>query len=185
MYEKLKQMTKETILTSFNQAPELREVVEDELIHPDAYRPESVEIEKRNEQIEKESNELIRRVFSSISTVLASRGENKHLSEAQYGENVDVRAYWKRCGFGESKPRGAISPDTDVIRFQFEDKAAFQIKCDMPLAPVFDPKKAVDVQVPECGYAPAVYKIFANHILPMQTPGRFLFYSNSNLSNVY
>lgn len=165
-------MAKETILKNFNQFPELpasHSVPQ----HPDSYRPESIETEKRNSQIEESSNQLIQKLFTSLSAALGSRDENKHLNEAQYGENVDIRAYWKRCGFKEANPRGAVYPDNDVIRFQFEDKAAFQIKCSMPLKPVYSLKEAaqLDFSIAKQGYAPSVYKIFANHILPMQTPG--------------
>lgn len=40
---------------------------------------------------------------------------------------------------------------------------------------IYDLKEAakLDIQVPDYVYAPSVFKIFANHILPMQTPGYY------------
>lgn len=135
MYEKLKHKAKETILMTFNQTAELPE---NHAIpkHPDTFKPESVELKQRNRKIELTSDALIKRLFTSMSNLLATRIENGHLVDAQYGNDVNIRAYWKRCGFEKVRPRGALPPDPDCIRFQFDDKAAFQIKCDKPLMPV-------------------------------------------------
>lgn len=180
LYEKLKDFTINTILLNLNQTEELPDVYS---APQNTYQAESQELQKRINKVEASSNQLIRKVFSGISAVLASQPENRHLEEAQYGTDVTIRAYWKRCGFNEIKPRGAVYPDPDTIRFQFEDKAVFQIKCDMPLKPIYSLKEAVDrdIRVPEYAYAPSVFKIFADHVLPMQTPG---FFRSISLKNI-
>ena len=135
LYEKLKHLSKEVILANLNQADQLPDSYTAPE-HPETFRAESVEVERRNKLVEARSDMLIKKLFSNISSVLATKPENEHLAGAQYGEDVNIRAYWKRCGFDKVRPRGAVFPDTDVIRFQFEDKAAYQIKCDKPLKPV-------------------------------------------------
>ena len=104
--------------------------------HPDSYVPEVLEKEKRLNSIVENSDTLIKDIFNTISSNLAATGEHSHLMNAQYGSNVDIKSYWKRCGFKEQSPRGAVHPDPDTIRFQFEDVATYQIKCDMPLKAV-------------------------------------------------
>lgn len=178
-YEKLKQMTKEIILENFNQPEELPEKYSAPE-NAESFNPDIYQMEKRHSQIEKSSNQLIQKLFFMLTTVLRSQNENRYLDEAKYGQNVDIRAYWKRCGFKNVTPRGAIAPDVDIIRFQFEDKAAFQIKCDMPLKPILDLKDVenLDISVPNYAYSPSVFKIFANHILPMQTPGSYFLFES-------
>ena len=105
---------------------------------------------------------------------------------AQYGTNVAVKAYWKRCGFGPQKPKGLDFDDKDSIKFQFDDVASYQIKCDMPLAPIFAleneacsiAKETKPDSVETCvdekeAFNPASFKIFSDHTLPMQVPGHW------------
>lgn len=104
--------------------------------HPESYVPEQEVKQADLERKLKSSNRLLKDVLNTISTALASEEFNEHLAEAQYGNNVAIKGYWKRCGYEEQRPRGAIGNDTDTIRFQYEDVATFQIKCDKPLRPV-------------------------------------------------
>ena len=103
-------------------------------VHPDAYIPEYVKNEKNLNVKLNASNQLIRDIFNCLTSILSVNED--HLANAQYGTDVNVKSYWKRCGFKEQKPRGAIYPDPDTIRFQFEDVACYQIKCNKPLKPV-------------------------------------------------
>lgn len=104
--------------------------------HPESYVPEQEANKVELERKLKHSNRLLKDILNTISTSLASEEANQHLAEAQYGNNVAIKGYWKRCGYEEQRPRGAIGNDTDTIRFQYEDVATFQIKCDKPLKPV-------------------------------------------------
>jgi len=79
------------------------------------------------------SNQLIRDIFICLTSILSVNED--HLANAQYGTDVNVKSYWKRWGFKEQEPRGAIYPDPDTIRFQFDDVACYQIKCNIPLKP--------------------------------------------------
>lgn len=137
LYEKLKHTTKEAILASFSKKVELDETDSSKIPeHPDSYKPEVIEKEKKVEKIHKTSNLLLKDVLNSISSILSSEETNEHLLKAQYGVDVNIKSYWKRCGFESQKPRGAVLPDPDVIRFQFDDIASYQIKCNKPLKPV-------------------------------------------------
>ena len=135
LYEKLRNCVKETILMNFSQRKELPDEHEPP-IHPDAYKSDILEKEKLLNEREKHSNKLIQNIFENITTILSTNNSNEHLFNAQYGNNVNIKSYWKRCGFKEQNPRGAVQPDPDVIRFQFEDTATYQIKCEKPLKPV-------------------------------------------------
>jgi hypothetical protein len=138
LYEKLKFKTQEAILQSFSQAEQINEDGELNLVHKDSYKPESIEREKHVERVHKKSNQLIKNVFDSLTSVLAAAttAKNEHLLNAQYGTNVDIKSYWKRAGYGQEKPRGAVHPDPDNLRYQFNDVASYQIKCHNPLKPV-------------------------------------------------
>ena len=138
-YEKLKKIATECIVNHlvFRQQ-EFEEVISIPE-HPDKFRPDSVEREKLLAKKHELSNQLIKNLMDSLSSSLASRsvddnddGGFTHLQNAQYGYDVDVKGYWKRCGFKSQKPRTS----SDVIRFQFEDVATFQLKTDRPLRPV-------------------------------------------------
>jgi hypothetical protein len=196
LYEKLKYRVKETILVNFAKASELAETVEPPT-HPDTYVPVSEIKAKETERAHKVSNQMIKAIFDSITSVLSTNESHEHLLHAQHATNVDIRAYWMRSGFGEAKPRGAIFPDPDSIRFQFNDIASYQIKCENPIKPVLisdnstalffhtyfinsfllqqihkiDSKASTEPQVKEYAYTPANFKIFADHTLPMQVPG--------------
>jgi hypothetical protein len=114
--------------------PEIAEIVTPPS-PPDSYLPQQ-EIQKADlERKLKSSNRLLKDILNIICVSLASTEVNQHLVEAQYGNDVAIKGYWKRCGYKEQKPRGAIGADTDTIRFQYEDVATFQIKCDKPLKP--------------------------------------------------
>jgi len=135
LYEKLRNSVIDTILVNFSQRSELPDVPEP-LAHPESYKPDVLENEKLANEKEKHSNKLIQNIFEKITSILSINNSNEHLFNAQYGNNVNVKSYWKRCGFEEQSPRGAVHPDPDVIRFQFQDTATYQIKCDKPLKPV-------------------------------------------------
>jgi hypothetical protein len=135
LYEKIKTAVVETILmnASFKQEP---------LVDPkpptskDAFKLETLEKEQRVEAAYEKSNLLIKDIFNTITSMLAAQKSNDHLVNAYYGSNVNIISYWKRCGFKEHSPRGATWPDPDVIRFQFDDVASYQIKSEKPLKPV-------------------------------------------------
>jgi hypothetical protein len=134
-FKLLKQRTQEAILANFSKADEIPDVNEPP-VHPDTYRPPSIETKKENDMALKLSNNMIKDIFNAITSTLSTQHTHEHLLHAQYGSDVDIRAYWMRAGFGEAKPRGAVFPDPDSIRFQFDDKASYQIKCKDPLRPV-------------------------------------------------
>ncbi len=132
IYQILLKNVKDTILMNFAQKRE--DIIEK--INEDTYIPDLNKHENNLNLIIDKSDALLRNIFNSITTTLATNESNNHLINAQYGNNVNIKAYWKRCGFEDIKPRGAVHPDTDTIRFQFEDIATYQIKCDKPLKPV-------------------------------------------------
>lgn len=111
---------------------EIREPIQ----HSDSYKQENAEHKKRLDEKVRKSDHLLRDILNSISSTLASSEANKHLATAQYGNDVAIKAYWKRCGYEEQGPRGAVGIDSDCIKFQFEDVATYQIKCEKPLKPV-------------------------------------------------
>jgi hypothetical protein len=134
LYQLLKQSAEETI--SINLMNRNAQIIDEHKPpkHPDSYQPEKIiSEEKLNAKINK-SDSLIKDILNTITTILSTKYD--HLSTAQYGQGVNIKSYWKRCGFKDQKPRGAILPDTDSIHFQFEDVATYQIKCDKPLKPV-------------------------------------------------
>ncbi len=136
LYEALKTAVTDVILLNFNGRIEELDETRNIAVDSDKYRGES-EIDK--ELLRKKvkiSNHLLRGVLNTVSTGLGSVEAFGHLRKAQYANDVDIKAYWKRCGYEEQRPRGAIGIDSDTIRYQFEDVATFQIKCDMPLKPV-------------------------------------------------
>lgn len=137
-FEKIKYNLKQAILASFSRADQI-ESTPTKPKHPDSYKPPVIEKEKEMERIQFKTDDLIKSVFDSITSGLAGGTKNAshdHLVGAQYGANVNIRAYWKRAGFEKEKPRGAVHPDPDTIRFQYDDVAAYQIKSDNPLRPV-------------------------------------------------
>jgi hypothetical protein len=106
--------------------------------HKDSYKPDSIKFEETLKSIKEKNNLLTNNIFNAISAYLAGTQQEKysHFNGAQYGRNVNIEAYWKRCGYKETNARGCIKPDDDTIRYQFKDKALYQIKTDMPLRPV-------------------------------------------------
>jgi hypothetical protein len=135
LYEKLKHRVQEAILINLSKANEFPETVEAPT-HPDKYVPKSETRDKQTEHAHKVSNQMIKTIFDSITSVLSVNESHEHLMHAQHGNNVDIKAYWMRNGFKEVNPRGAVHPDPDTIRFQFNDVASYQIKCENPLKPV-------------------------------------------------
>jgi hypothetical protein len=136
LYEKLKDAVKNCILISINKQ-KLIEEWHQPPVHYQTYVPKVQQLEKSRNDILTNSNILIHEIINTISTILCASKTFEHLSNAQYSNDVDIKAFWKRCGFIQQKPRGAVYPDNDVIRFQFDDKASYQIKTDKPLKPVF------------------------------------------------
>lgn len=175
LYEMLKVSVSDAILLNF--ADRAESINESTVFaeHKDSYKG-SVESEKQNlSRKVKASDHLLRNILNSIVTGLGSVEECGHLRTAQYGNDVEIKAYWKRCGYGEQMPRGAIGIDPDTIRYQFEDVATYQIKCDKPLKPLYklDNPEVTKSKVPDYIYNPSNFKIFADHTLPMQVPGHW------------
>ena len=102
----------------------------------DTYKPAQHDRVKNLNKKVNESDLLLKEILNSITTALGSTESHEHLHTAQYGNNVAIKAYWKRCGYEEQSPRGAVGKDPDTIRYQFEDVATYQVKCDKPLKPV-------------------------------------------------
>ncbi len=134
LYDKLKKSVEETILLNLTHRHDQIKEQHEPPVHPDTYIPECVKNENNLKVKLNASNQLIRDIFNCLTSILSVNEE--HLANAQYGTDVNVKSYWKRCGFKEQKPRGAVNPDPDTIRFQFEDVACYQIKCEKPLKPV-------------------------------------------------
>lgn len=178
MYEKLKASVHDAIIMNFaDRDVEFSEITEIPN-HPDSYEPEGYRREKNLNLKIKKSDHLIRDILNSMTLTLASVDSNKHLIDAQYGNDVAIKAYWKRCGYKEQRPRGTLATDNDVIRYQYDDIATYQIKCDRPLKPLYKlNSNAVNIpiesKVPEYIYNPSNFKIFADHVLPMQVPGHW------------
>ena len=143
--------------------------------HPDTYKSSELMRDEENKRELKQSNLIIKSMLDSVTAILSAQSSHAHLLHAQYGTNVDIRGYWKRCGFKRAKARGGLYPDPDTIRFQFEDIAAYQIKCEHPLQPMYKLESAecTKPQVAKCVFNPTVMKLFAEHILPMQVPGHW------------
>jgi hypothetical protein len=133
LYEKIKNNLKENILLYFERQNGLKDLHE---IPTGAYKPDVIEKENLEKQKYDKSNTMIKNILNTCTSILATNESNKHLLNAQYGSNVNIKAYWKRCGFEGQSPRGAEKINKDVIKFQYDDVASYQIKCDMPLAPV-------------------------------------------------
>lgn len=135
-YDKIKQAIVNCVVTSLCDKKKHHDNLWNIYDDKDAYKPDQLEFEKMLKTREERNGMLINDIISSIVTILSTYNQYSHLTNAYYGRNVDIQGYWKRCGFYSSRPRGAVYPDRDVIRFQFRDKALFQIKCEMPLKPV-------------------------------------------------
>lgn len=134
LYDKLKKNVEETILLNLAQRNDSIFDKHEAPKHPESYTPQnSIDEQNLNAKINK-SNLLIKDILTSLTSILSVN--EPHLLNAQYGTDINVKSYWKRCGFKEQKPRGAVYPDSDTIRFQFDDIASYQIKCDNPLKPV-------------------------------------------------
>jgi hypothetical protein len=182
-FESIKSQVKENILLFFAKQKELN--IEHELpIHPDTYRPESLEEEKAQKNQLEATNAMIKIIMNTCATALASQESNSHLVNAQYATNANIRGFWKRCGFKEQAPRGLDKMTNDIIGFQYEDVAAYQIKCDMPLSPMYNLNSSESLVEDssenkpvycstKTAFNPVVYKIHTDHILPMQTPGHW------------
>ena len=136
LYEKLKTSVQDIILS--NSAERQGELLEKHQIpeHADSYQPEGKLREAKLKAKLSQSDSLLKDILNAVATILSTSELNQHLVGAQYGNNVNIKSYWKRCGYETQKPRGAVSPDPDTIRYQFDDVATFQIKCDKPLKPV-------------------------------------------------
>lgn len=134
LYEKLKKSVEETILISLAKRNDEIPLENKPPNHPDTYVPKRVQKEANLNHKLTKSNQLIKDILDTLTSALSTSED--HLTNAQYGVNVNIKSYWKRCGFKEQKPRGAVYPDPDTIRFQFEDIASYQIKCNKPLRPV-------------------------------------------------
>jgi hypothetical protein len=103
----------------------------------DFYKPKSIRFEENLQAVKERNNLLVNDMFNGISAYLASSHDtHSHLRNAQYARNVNIEAYWKRCGYKETHARGCVPPDDDCVRYQYRDKALYQIKTDMPLKPV-------------------------------------------------
>lgn len=175
LFDKIKHGVKESILINANKVNQLNEQYEAP-IHQDAYRPKVLEREKNEGKAILSSNSLIKDILDRITSILSIESSGSYLLNAQYATDVSIKAYWKRCGYEEQKPRGATNPDSDVIRFQFDDIAAYQIKTDKPLRPIFrlDQDECTKENViSTCSFNPSTYKVFADHTLPMQVPGHW------------
>ncbi|CAF0943793.1 unnamed protein product [Brachionus calyciflorus] len=171
-YEMIKTKVKEIILNNHQRLMNNESIFYGIPQHNDTFRPECIEKQKKLDRDVAFSNLLIRDIFNFISSVLSS--QNSNLINAQYGFDVNIKSYWKRCGFKEERPRGAVYPDTDVIRFQFDDIASYQIKMDKPLKPLFKlTDEQCKIKIDDHIYNPSVYKLFSDHILPMQIPGHW------------
>lgn len=195
LYEMIRNKTKEIILNNYARQLKNESIDYQVPVHEDTYMPEVLEKRAQNERDLKFSNLLIRDILNFATSALSTSDSNSHLINAQYACDVNIKSYWKRCGFKDEKPRGAVSPDPDVIRFQFDDIASYQIKSDKPLRPLFklnDPE--CKKEVPKYVYCPSVFKLFADHILPMQVPGHwygdrrefnFMTVYNTTMMNAY
>jgi hypothetical protein len=136
-YNNIKNLVIESILTNSNKNLQSDDLLKNfDKTH--LYQAKSVQFEENLECLKEKNNSLTNDIFNTISTYLVSIDSAKysHLCNAQYGRNVPIEAYWKRCGYKETKARGCVPPDDDVVRFQYRDKALYQIKTDMPLKPV-------------------------------------------------
>ncbi|RNA28306.1 vegetative incompatibility WD repeat [Brachionus plicatilis] len=174
LYEMVRSKVKEIIVNNYQRELRKESIDYTVPVHEDTYRPEVVEKRAQVDREHKFSNLLIRDILNFMTSALGTQDSNWHLLNAQYGVDVDIKSYWKRSGFASEKPRGAVYPDTDTIRFQYEDIASYQIKCSKPLRPLYQ------LNHPECSkkindfvYKPVVFKLFADHILPMQVPGHW------------
>lgn len=174
LYEMIRSKVKEIILNNYQRELKNESIDYNVPIHEDTYRPEVLEKRAKVERDHKFSNLLIRDILNFITSALSTQDSNSHLLEAQYGVDVDIKSYWKRSGFLNEKPRGAVYPDRDTIRFQYEDIASYQIKSSQPLKPLFELNNPECLkQIPDYVFKPAVFKLFADHILPMQVPGHW------------
>ena len=135
LYDKIKNHLEENIFVFFEKQKYLKDTHEVP-VHPDAYKPEVLEKEKIANEKYDEVNSIIKIIMNTCSSILSTNESNKHLLNAQYGSNVNIKAYWKRCGFKEQSPRGTDKKNKDIISFQYDDVASYQIKCDMPLSRV-------------------------------------------------
>lgn len=135
LYEKIKSHIEENINLFLEKQKELKDTHEIPP-HPDTYKPEVFENEKELKEKFDKGNSTIKIIMNTCTSILATNESNKHLLNAQYGSNINIKAYWKRCGFKEQSARGADKKNKDVISFQYDDEASYQIKCDMPLLPV-------------------------------------------------
>jgi hypothetical protein len=135
-YQKIKEGIANCVLANLIDKKKHVENLWDHFEDKEAFKPNSLEFEKSIQLKEERSSEFINDLLNTIISILSTNNQYSHLKNAYYGRNVDIQAYWKRCGYTETKPRGAVNPDRDVIRYQFRDKALLQIKCDMPIKPV-------------------------------------------------
>jgi hypothetical protein len=135
-YDKIKEAIVNCVLTNLIDRKKHHDNLWDVYDDKEAYKSDQIEFEKTLKGNTERNDLLINDILTSIVTILSSSDQNLHLTNAYYGRHVDIQGYWKRCGFKESRPRGAVYPDEDVIRFQFRDKALLQIKCEMPIKPV-------------------------------------------------
>jgi hypothetical protein len=135
IYNEIKINLKETILININK----RKNIEENYAIPiqsNSYKSLDYRENEINEKDLKDSNSLIKEILNSITSLLSINIFGNHLSNALYGNDVNIKAYWKRCGYKNQSLRGCVYPDNDVIRFQFDDIAVYQIKIDKPLKPV-------------------------------------------------
>lgn len=175
MYKQLKTSVIDTILmNTVHRSTQVEETTEIPL-PADTYKPAQHDRVKNLNKKVNESDLLLKEILNSITTALGSTESHEHLHTAQYGNNVAIKAYWKRCGYEEQSPRGAVGKDPDTIRYQFEDVATYQVKCDKPLKPLYklDDEKCTESQIEPFTYNPSSFKIFADHTLPMQVPGHW------------
>lgn len=135
LYNKIKKNLKETILISVNKKQKIKENYAIP-IDSKTYKPNFSRNDDINEQYLVDSNCLIKDILNSITSILSISILDSHLANALYGNDVSIKAYWKRCGYKNQFLRGCVNPDNDAIRFQFDDIAVYQIKTDKPLKPV-------------------------------------------------
>lgn len=103
LYEKLKKSVEETILLNLTYRHNQIEDQQEPPVHPDTYVPEDEIHEKRANAKLNASNQLIKNIFNCLTSILSISQE--HLANAQYGTDVNIKSYWKRCGFKEQNPR--------------------------------------------------------------------------------